>query len=110
MAVFNIPYGSIGTDFDFGSFHTAHIKECQNYLERVQTQLATEGIDAKTLVLESVNPAQTITEYAQTNGVDLIVIATHGYSGMRRILVGSVAYQLLYESHVPVLLIRPETA
>jgi nucleotide-binding universal stress UspA family protein len=110
VAVFNIPYGSIGADFDFGSFRTEHIKESQDYLALVQSKLAAEGIEVETLVTESGNPAQTITEYAQTNGVDLIVIATHGYTGVRRMLVGSVAFKILHESHVPVLLIRPEAA
>jgi nucleotide-binding universal stress UspA family protein len=41
--------------------------------------------------------------------VDLIVIATHGYSGMKRLMFGSVALRVLHDSDVPVLLIRPKS-
>jgi len=37
-----------------------------------------------------------------------MVIATHGYTGMKRLMFGNVALQILHDAHVPVLLIRPE--
>ena len=43
------------------------------------------------------------------NGIDLIIIATHGYTGMKKLMFGSVALEVLHSSHVPVLLIRPES-
>ena len=52
--------------------------------------------------------ADTITEYAQKNGMDLIVMATHGHTGFKKLMLGSVAFGVLQESHVPVLIIRPE--
>ncbi len=47
--------------------------------------------------------------YAEANDVDLIVIATHGYTGMKKLMFGSVALRVLHDSHVPVLLIRSES-
>ena len=41
--------------------------------------------------------------------MDAIIIATHGYTGMKRLLLGSVAFGVLHQSPVPVLLIRPES-
>ena len=52
--------------------------------------------------------AQMIIDYVKKNGIDLIVIATHGYSGVRRLMFGSVALQVLHDADVPVLLIRPK--
>ena len=49
-----------------------------------------------------------ITDYAQEHGCDLIVIATHGYTGMKKMMLGSIALKVLHQSHVPVLLVRPE--
>ena len=66
-------------------------------------------IAAKTESIEGGSPASIIAEYTQQNGIDLIVMATHGYTGMKKTLLGSVAHQVVHESHVPVLLIRPET-
>jgi nucleotide-binding universal stress UspA family protein len=66
------------------------------------------GMNVSMETLESYHPAQAITDYAEKNGVDLIVIATHGYTGMKKMLLGSIALKVLHESNVPVLLIRPE--
>ena len=112
VAEFDIPYGpygNIGNNFDFVSFCAACKKECQDYLDRVRSNFTAEGIKVETVVIESGNTAQSINDYAQANGVDLIVIATHGYTGMKRMLIGSVAFKIMHESHVPVLLIRPES-
>jgi nucleotide-binding universal stress UspA family protein len=59
--------------------------------------------------VEATRPADTITEYAQKNGMDLIMMATHGHTGFKKLMLGSVAFGVLHESHVPVPLIRPET-
>ena len=50
--------------------------------------------------------AETITDYAKKNAVDLIAIATHGRSGVSRWVWGSVADRVLRSSCVPVLMIR----
>jgi nucleotide-binding universal stress UspA family protein len=55
-------------------------------------------------------PAEEIVRYAEENGVDLILMATHGRSGIRRWVMGSVADKVLQSSTVPVWLINTETA
>jgi len=80
----------------------------RKYLARVQSRLSSEGIKVKTEAIESNGPSHAITDYAQKNGVDLIVIATHGYTGMKKMMLGSIALKVLHESNVPVLLIRPD--
>jgi nucleotide-binding universal stress UspA family protein len=49
----------------------------------------------------------TISAYARKHDIDLIVIASHGRSGLAHLLVGSVAEQLLRSSLCPVLVVRP---
>jgi nucleotide-binding universal stress UspA family protein len=83
--------------------------ESRKYLVDVASQFASEGIHVKTEFLEGNRPADTISDYAQKNGIDLIVIATHGYTGLKKLMLGSVALEVLHDSHVPVLLIRPES-
>lgn len=73
------------------------------------SRLPSEGIKVQTEAIESTDPSHTITDYVQKNGAELIVIATHGYTGMRKMMLGSIALKVLHESNVPVLLIRPET-
>ena len=81
----------------------------RKYLENVASRLTSEGIKVKTESREGSDPAGTISDYAQKNGVDLIVIATHGYTGLKKMMLGSVALGILHESQIPVLLIRPES-
>ena len=78
------------------------------YLTEVASRLSAKGIKVKTESVESKKPAKAITDYAQKNGMDLIVMSTHGFTGLKQLLLGCVASEVLSQSHVPVLLIRPE--
>ena len=80
-----------------------------NYLADVVSRLEAEGIKVKTESIEDNRPAATIIDYAKKNDTDLIVISTHGYTGLKKMLLGSVAFKVLHEAQVPVLLIRPES-
>jgi nucleotide-binding universal stress UspA family protein len=52
------------------------------------------------------SPAREIVGYATETGVDLIVMGTHGRSGVDRLLLGSVAERVVRRSPVPVLTVR----
>lgn len=113
--VIDVPWRELGVgadghviNFDYGAFKNVFIDKAKKYLAGVQSRLSAEGIKVQTEALESNVPSQTITDYAQNNGTDLIVIATHGYTGMKKMMLGSVALKVLHESNVPVLLIRPD--
>lgn len=98
----------IGQGFDYNAFREALMQKSRKYLARVQAKLSSEEINVIAESIEANSPAQAITDYAAKNGVDMIVIATHGYTGIKSVLLGSVTFRVLHESHVPVLLIRPE--
>lgn len=83
--------------------------ESRKYLEEMKSRLGSEGIHVKTESLEGSRPADVISDYARESGMDMIVIATHGYTGLKKLMLGSVALGVLHESHIPVLLIRPES-
>ncbi len=51
-------------------------------------------------------PAEALAEYAEKHGIDLVVIATHGLSGISRWVWGSVADKVLRSACVPVLMVR----
>jgi nucleotide-binding universal stress UspA family protein len=93
--------------FDIATIQKSNFDCSRSYLDQLQAQFRKEGIEVKTELLKG-SAAQEIAEYANQQGVDLIVIATHGYTGMKRLMFGSVALMVLHESHVPVLLIRPD--
>jgi nucleotide-binding universal stress UspA family protein len=55
------------------------------------------------------SPVEAIVEYAGAQSVDLIVIATHGRTGLSHVLLGSVAERIVREAPCPVLTIRDRT-
>jgi nucleotide-binding universal stress UspA family protein len=62
-----------------------------------------------TTAVRTGNPHQEILREAEEKGVDLIVVATHGHSGVEHMLFGSTADRIVRRSKVPVLTIRPAT-
>lgn len=76
--------------------------EAQRYRELTEWQPAVfEGIDHDFAVVTG-DPAESIVEYANTHGIGLIVMATHGYGGFRKFLLGSVAAKVLNDAKCPV--------
>lgn len=94
---------------DINAVRESLFMESRKYLADVKSKLASEGIQVKTESMEGNRPADAISDYARKNGMDMIVIATHGYTGLKKLMLGSVALGILHESHIPVLLIRPES-
>ncbi|OGN97615.1 MAG: hypothetical protein A2Z77_04440 [Chloroflexi bacterium RBG_13_51_36] len=92
---------------DFEVVRKAGVKAAEDYLARIQAKLNREGLPVETKVLTG-RPAETIIEFAQREKVDLLTLATHGRSGIRRWVFGSVADKLVSSSSVPILLIRPK--
>lgn len=54
------------------------------------------------------NPAVEIITYAKTNAIDMIVLGTHGRSGLVHLLLGSVAEKVVRRATCPVLTVHPE--
>jgi nucleotide-binding universal stress UspA family protein len=103
------PYVELyGAHFDIEAMIEAFSDSATKYLAEVEARLGAEGIRVKTEVVKDNRVAPAITDFAQKNGMEMIVIATHGYTGMKKLMLGSVALSVLHDSHIPVLLIRPE--
>jgi nucleotide-binding universal stress UspA family protein len=103
------PYAELyGAHFDISAMIEAFSDSARKYLADVEARLGAEGVRVKTEVVEDSRVASAITDFARKNGIEMIVIATHGYTGMKKLMLGSVALSVLHDSHIPVLLIRPE--
>jgi nucleotide-binding universal stress UspA family protein len=61
---------------------------------------------ARAILETSDQPAATIVDYASSAGIDLIVMGTHGRTGVSHVLVGSVAEKVVRTAHCPVLTVR----
>ena len=81
--------------------------QVEKQLEEV-TRNVPASVRVKHVVLESPSPAKAILDQAKKEGSDLIVVATHGRSGLSHFLLGSVAEKLLRLSPIPVLVVRAQ--
>ena len=79
--------------------------QAQRYLGRIAKRLRNKGIEVRSEVLLG-NPAQEITSFAEHDGVDLIVMASHGRSGPSRWAHGNVAEKVFRATCVPILMVR----
>jgi nucleotide-binding universal stress UspA family protein len=77
----------------------------KSYLRKIATSDMLAGITTETKVLVG-SVAQSIISTVQAAGVDLITICSHGYSGLKRWMIGSVAQKVARHSPVPVLVLR----
>jgi nucleotide-binding universal stress UspA family protein len=82
------------------------LANAQNYLADVMARNPELGERGKTAVLQG-SAAKTILDYAEAEEIDLIVMATHGRTGLRRWVYGSVTERVLHGAHSAVLIIRP---
>ncbi|MDX1945599.1 MAG: universal stress protein [Pirellulaceae bacterium] len=82
----------------------------QSRMEQVEKALREKLADAKYAGIQTTvllgEPAHGIANYAQEKQADLIVIPSHGRTGLTRLLIGSVAERVVRLAHCPVLVLR----
>jgi len=82
------------------------IDEIARHLDALATQVQAAGVDRLTTILQG-RAADEIVAYANRVAADLIVMGTHGRTGIRRVLLGSVAEQVLRQARCPLLVVPP---
>jgi nucleotide-binding universal stress UspA family protein len=81
-------------------------QEAESYLKEVAVRLRGDGLPVETIVREGW-PAAIIARQGGALGPGLIIMATHGRTGVARLFLGSVALEVVRRSPLPVMLIRP---
>lgn len=82
------------------------VEEAHDRLSRQVEHLSHLHIESETMI-DVGDPASKIVDYAADHDIDLIVMSTHGHSGLTRWRYGSVTTKVLSEAPCPVLVIRP---
>jgi nucleotide-binding universal stress UspA family protein len=82
--------------------------EVKRYLIGVRNDLRGQGVKVRGHIINGRNPAHNIINYVRGEGADLVVMSTHGRTGLARFLFGSVANKVMQSLDVPVLLVRPD--
>jgi nucleotide-binding universal stress UspA family protein len=85
-----------------------HAAEALTYLTEIAWWMRERGLRVETSVIVSERPAEIISSEAARLGASLVGMATHGRSGLPRLLMGSVAGEVLHGAAVPLLLYRPK--
>jgi nucleotide-binding universal stress UspA family protein len=83
-------------------------EEAKTYLQKTAEALKAKGLQVDAVVLRGTPAGEIIVDYASKNSIDLIAIATHGHSGLGRIVFGSVADYVLRRSNLPIMVIKPK--
>jgi nucleotide-binding universal stress UspA family protein len=86
------------------------VRQAEEYLANVRTRVIRAGVVNVDVSVWYGPPAEAIVEAARFRKVDLIVMSSHGRSGLGRLVLGSVAESVLRATAVPILLIRPGDA
>ncbi|MCL2340402.1 MAG: universal stress protein [Proteobacteria bacterium] len=82
-------------------------QQMETYLEENKAQLAEAGVSQVTGKVLSGDIAEEILHYAVKKQVQLIVMGTHGYKGVERIMFGSVAEKVVKSAGCPVMTVNP---
>ena len=105
------PYMSIGEANPMG--FQAYMAAAQEHAAQAHAKVSTlcsqgEGapVDLQLRLVENVTASAGIVQTAKDEGVDLIVVGSHGRGGFARLMLGSVAAKVVAESTVPVLVAR----
>ncbi len=98
--------GAIQTDTMLEEAKKA-LNEARDYLDALAAPLRKQDISVEVVTVLG-GAGEAIVTYAHDNKIKLITIATHGRSGVRRGVFGSVADYVLRESRLPMLVIRPQ--
>jgi nucleotide-binding universal stress UspA family protein len=107
-----IDYGSghaagwVPSQEEIARFDAAAKEHASKVLDDVRAAAEQIGISADLLHIASPHPAIAIVETAKSRGCDLIVMASHGRRGLRKLLLGSQTSEVLAAGTVPVLVVR----
>ena len=78
----------------------------QRTLDERAEQVRSAGLECSTAIVEGQAPVEIVSQ-SRKIGADLIVMATHGRTGMRRLIFGSVAQEVLRRTSLPLVLVPP---
>ena len=106
----DLSFGQIKEELPPSSYYivanTNNKEEAQKYLDKVKLMANEKNVQIKTEIIASPNVAGGIVDYAEDKDVNLIVVGTRGKSGFKKVLLGSVAGNVVTYAHCPVLVVK----
>ena len=96
----------MGAAVTFANIQQEFEAAAQSRLEATVREDDRRELKARPVVRTSSSPATAIVSYAKEAGIDVIVIGTHGRTGLSHLVMGSVAERVVRLAHCPVLTVR----
>lgn len=81
-------------------------KVAKKYMEKLEATANKAGVNIKLQILKSTSVVKDITTFAKSRKMDLIVMSSHGRTGLDKVILGSVANGVVQRTRCPVLLIK----
>jgi len=100
-----IPIHDDPTSFNLPLYEKEMEQSAVKSLKKMQQEKIQQGIQSRTVVIQG-DPATQIVSLADSDNIDLIIIATHGFTGWRKFMFGSVTEKVIRFANCPVLSIR----
>ena len=98
--------GWVPSQEEFDRFDAASKESAGKVLDEARAMAEHIGISTELLHVSNAHPATAIIETAKSRGCDLIVMASHGRRGIRKLLLGSQTSEVLVDGSVPVLVVH----
>jgi nucleotide-binding universal stress UspA family protein len=98
--------GWIPSKEEFDSFDAACKEQAGKVLDGARAIAEQIGVSPELVHVPNAHPATAIIETAKSRGCDLIVMASHGRRGLRKLLLGSQTSEVVMEGSVPVLVVH----
>ena len=104
------PYPYIAAAAEYGSYQVQLAEDLRLEAEHTVTaacaRVAAANLPEASHVAESQKVWRSILDFAQSDKADLIVMGSHGRSGLDKLVMGSVSQRVLQHTHLPVLVVR----
>ncbi|VTT87745.1 Universal stress protein [Halorubrum sp. DM2] len=101
--------GMVGEGGNAEETRAALVERGEEIVDRAAATIGDGGVSTETAVVTG-TPHEAILEYADANDVDLVVMGTHGRTGIERYLLGSVTEKVVRLSDAPVVTVRADEA
>jgi nucleotide-binding universal stress UspA family protein len=105
LSMYGDYFSSMGVNPYWELIYESLKNQAQQAVDSVKGLGEIKGINVESVLLEG-HPADELIRYAEENGMDIIVMGTLGRTGIDRLLLGSVAGNVVRHSKVPVMVVR----
>jgi nucleotide-binding universal stress UspA family protein len=103
-------YGTVPTATLIEAHEKATTENARRILSAAGDAAKKLGVSCETIHATARQPAEAIVDTAQSKVCDLIVMGSHGYHAAKRLLLGSVAIEVLTHCKIPVLIFRNQSS